>query len=103
MVTTLIYALPPLVRITAHGVRTVSPSTLEATRSLGATGFQSLRKVQLPMARRTIVVGINQCTMAALSMATIAALIDGEGMTGAEAAQQWVDANEDVWKAWLPA
>ena len=33
----------------------------------------------------------------------IAALIDGEGMTGAEAAQQWVDANEDVWKAWLPA
>jgi glycine betaine/proline transport system permease protein len=82
VVTTLIYALPPLVRITAHGIRTVSPATLEATRSLGATRRQALRKVQLPMARRTIVVGINQCTMAALSMATIAALINGPGLGG---------------------
>jgi glycine betaine/proline transport system permease protein len=72
VVTTLIYAIPPLVRITAHGIRSVSPSTLEATRSMGATRSQALRKVQLPMARRTIVVGLNQCTMAALSMATIA-------------------------------
>jgi glycine betaine/proline transport system permease protein len=82
VVTTLIYAIPPLVRITAHGVRTVSPSTMEATRSLGATRSQALRKVQLPMARRTIVVGLNQSTMAALSMATIAALINGPGLGG---------------------
>jgi glycine betaine/proline transport system permease protein len=82
VVVTLIYALPPLVRITAHGIRTVSPATLEATRSLGATKSQALRKVQLPMARRTIVVGLNQCTMAALSMATIAALINGPGLGG---------------------
>jgi glycine betaine/proline transport system permease protein len=82
VVTTLIYAIPPLIRITAHGVRTVSPSTLEATRSMGATKAQALRKVQLPMARRTIVVGLNQCTMAALSMATIAALINGPGLGG---------------------
>jgi glycine betaine/proline transport system permease protein len=82
VVTAVIYALPPLVRITAHGIRTVSPTTLEATHSLGATRSQALRKVQLPMARRTIVVGINQCTMAALSIATISALINGPGLGG---------------------
>lgn len=80
IVTTLIYALPPLVRITAHGIRTVSPATVEAARSFGSSGTQALRKVQLPMARRTIIVGVNQCTMAALSMVTIATLINGPGL-----------------------
>ena len=79
MVLTIIYALPPVVRITEHGIRSVSPTTIEAARSLGLTKQQMLRQVQLPMARRTIVVGINQCTMAALSMATIAALVNGPG------------------------
>lgn len=80
VVTTLIYALPPLARITAHGIRSVSPTTIEAVRSMGTSRWQMLRTVQLPMARRTIVVGLNQCTMAALSMATIAALINGPGL-----------------------
>ena len=80
IVTTIIYSLPPLVRITEHGIRNVSPTTLEAVTSMGGTAWQTLVKVQLPMARRTIVVGINQCTMAALSMATIAALINGPGL-----------------------
>ena len=80
VVLTLIYALPPLVRITEHGIRTVSPTTVEAARSMGLTGGQMLRQVQLPMARRTIVVGINQCMMAALSMATIAGLVNGPGL-----------------------
>ncbi len=80
IVATIIYALPPLVRITEHGIRTVSPTTLEAVTSMGSTSWQTLAKVQLPMARRTIVVGINQCTMAALSMATISALINGPGL-----------------------
>ncbi|MDQ3617028.1 MAG: ABC transporter permease subunit [Actinomycetota bacterium] len=80
VVTTLIYALPPLVRITAHGIRSVSPSAIEASRAMGATARQALFKVQLPMARRTIIVGVNQCTLAALSMATIAALINGPGL-----------------------
>lgn len=80
VVTTLIYALPPLIRISAHGLRTVSPTTMEATASLGSTENQQLRKVQLPMARRTILVGLNQTTMAALSMAVIAALINGPGL-----------------------
>ena len=80
VVTTLIYSLPPLARITAHGIRSVSPTTIEAVRSMGTSRWQVLRTVQLPMARRTIVVGLNQCTMAALSMATIAALINGPGL-----------------------
>jgi len=80
VVVTVIFALPPIVRISAHGLRTVSPATVEASRSLGSTEPQLLRQVQLPMARRTIIVGLNQTTMAALSMATIAALIDGPGL-----------------------
>ena len=80
LVLTFIYALPPLVRITEHGINTVSGTTVEAARSLGLTRGQMLRQVQLPMARRTIVVGINQSMMAALSMATIAALVDGPGL-----------------------
>lgn len=82
VVVTLIYAVPPLIRITAHGIRNVTQPTTEAARSLGVTGTQLLTKVQLPMARRTIVVGLNQTTMAALSMATIAALVDGPGLGG---------------------
>ena len=80
VVVTLIYSLPPLVRITELGLRKVSPSTVEAAHSLGVSRGQLLRQVQLPMAKRTIVVGINQCMMAALSMATIAALINGPGL-----------------------
>jgi len=77
---TLIFALPPLVRIAAHGLRTVSPTSVEAANSMGSTKWQTLRSVQLPMARRTIIVGLNQTTMAALSMVTIAALISGPGL-----------------------
>jgi glycine betaine/proline transport system permease protein len=80
VVATLIYALPPLVRITEHGIRSVPTTTIEAAGSLGSTRRQLLRHVQLPMARRTIIVGVNQCTMAALSMSTIAAFVNGPGL-----------------------
>ncbi|MFI7707809.1 ABC transporter permease [Nonomuraea sp. NPDC049480] len=79
-VATMVYAIPPAIRITAHGIRQVSPDTLEAGASLGATSAQALRHVRLPMARQTIIVGVNQTIMAALSMATIAALIDAPGL-----------------------
>jgi glycine betaine/proline transport system permease protein len=80
IVLTIIYSIPPLVRITEHGLRSVSPTTIEAAGSLGVTRSQLLRKIQLPMARRTIIVGVNQCTLAALSMAVIAGLINGPGL-----------------------
>jgi glycine betaine/proline transport system permease protein len=79
-IATLIYAIPPVIRITAHGIRNVAPTTLEATTSLGSTRRQTLLKVQMPMAKRTIVLGVNQTIMAALAMATIAALIDAPGL-----------------------
>jgi glycine betaine/proline transport system permease protein len=77
---TFIYALPPVIRLASHGIRGVSQTTLEATTSLGQTSWQRLTKVELPMAKRTIIVGVNQTTMAALSMATIAAFINGPGL-----------------------
>lgn len=80
VVCTLIYALPPLIRIAGHGIKSVSVTTIEATDSVGQTSWQRLAKVQLPMARKTIVVGLNQTTMAALSMATIASFVDGPGL-----------------------
>jgi glycine betaine/proline transport system permease protein len=80
VVCTLIYALPPIIRVAGHGIRNVSSTTIEATDAAGQTAFQRLRKVQLPMARKTIVVGLNQTIMAALSMATIAAFVDGPGL-----------------------
>ncbi len=80
VIATLIYAMPPVVRITAHGIRTVPRTTVEAVESLGSTRFQQLTKVLLPMSKRTIVLGVNQTIMAALSMVTIAALIDAPGL-----------------------
>ena len=79
-IATLIYAAPPAVRLTAHGIRSVPHDTREAGESLGSTTGQILTKVLLPSAKRTIVLGINQTIMAALSMVTIAALIDAPGL-----------------------
>jgi glycine betaine/proline transport system permease protein len=80
MIATLIYAAPPAIRLTAHGLRSVPRDTIEASESLGATTRQTLTKVLLPSARGTIVLGVNQTFMAALSMATITALIDAPGL-----------------------
>ncbi|MCW2844039.1 MAG: transporter permease [Nocardioides sp.] len=80
VVCTLAYALPPIIRIAGFGIRDVSPAAIEATNSLGATMMQRLRKVQIPMARRTIIVGLNQTILAALSMAIIASYVAGPGL-----------------------
>jgi glycine betaine/proline transport system permease protein len=80
VVCTLIYALPPLIRIAGYGISSVSETTIEATDSVGQTSWQRLMKVQIPMSRKTIIVGLNQTTMAALSMAIIASYVDGPGL-----------------------
>ncbi|MET9882108.1 ABC transporter permease subunit [Streptomyces sp. NPDC006430] len=79
-IATLVFATPPAVRITAHAIRSVPAATVEAAASLGATRRQALTTVLLPMSKRTIVLGVNQTVMAALSMVTIAALIDAPGL-----------------------
>jgi glycine betaine/proline transport system permease protein len=79
-IATMIYAIPPAIRITAIGIREVSATCVEAATSLGSSGGQVLRKVQIPMARRTIIIGVNQTIMMALSMVVITALIDAPGL-----------------------
>ena len=80
VIATTIYAMPPVVRLTMHGIREVPGETIEAADSLGSTGAQRLTKVLLPMSRSTIVVGVNQTIMAALSMATLTALVGTPGL-----------------------
>ena len=77
---TIIYAVPPAIRLTNLGIRQVSPETLEAARSFGTTPMQLLLKVQIPMALPTIMAGINQTTMMALAMVVVGALVGAGGL-----------------------
>ena len=77
---TVIYAVPPIIRLTNLGIRQVSPATVEAARSFGASPLQLLTRVQMPMALPTIMAGINQTTMMALAMVTIASLVAAGGL-----------------------
>lgn len=84
---TVIFAMPPAIRFTCLGIKQVPQELLECSESFGANRWQRLMKLELPLATPTIMAGINQTVMLALSMVVIAAMIGAKGLGG------------EVWKA----
>lgn len=75
-----IYAVPPAIRLTDLGIRQVASDAVEAAKAFGATSWQILGRVQLPLAVPTIMTGINQTIMMALSMVVVASMIGAGGL-----------------------
>ena len=84
---TVVFAMPPAIRLTCLGIRQVPKELVEASDAFGSTRWEKLFKLQLPMATSTIMAGVNQTIMLALSMVVIAAMIGAKGLGG------------EVWKA----
>jgi len=80
VIVTFIYALPPVVRLTNLGIRQVRQDMVEAARAFGASRRQTLIKVELPLAMPTIMAGVNQTIMMALSMVVVASMISVTGL-----------------------
>ncbi|NBS96412.1 MAG: ABC transporter permease subunit, partial [Betaproteobacteria bacterium] len=80
LLATVVYAIAPVIRLTDLGIRQVDAAARESARSFGANAWQLLVKVQLPMAGPTILQGINQTTLSALSMVVIASMIGARGV-----------------------
>ena len=77
---TVIYAIPPIIRLTSLGIRQVDREVVEAARAFGSTSFQVLSKVEFPMALPTIMAGVNQTIMMALAMVVLASMIGAKGL-----------------------
>ena len=80
VIATIIYAVPPVIRLTNVGIRTVDKEVIEAAKAFGAKKNQVLWDVQLPLAKPSIMVGINQTTMMALAMVVIGSMIGAKGL-----------------------
>jgi glycine betaine/proline transport system permease protein len=80
IIVTIIFALPPLIRLTVLGIRQVPPEVLEAAYAFGASERQAMFKIQIPLALRTIMTGINQTLMLSLSMVVVASMISVGGL-----------------------
>ena len=80
IIASIIFAMPPVTRLTSHGIRQVDGELIEAADAFGSTGSEKLFKVELPLAKKTIMQGINQTIMLALSMVVIASMIGAEGL-----------------------
>lgn len=80
VIAVVIYAIPPIIRLTNLGIRQVAADVLEAADSFGSTGWQKLRDVQLPLALPTIMAGVNQTIMMSLAMVVVASMIGVRGL-----------------------
>lgn len=80
LIATVVFAMPPAIRLTGLGIRQVPVELVEAAEAFGSTQMQKLFKVQLPVAMPTIMAGVNQCIMLSLSMVVIAAMIGVSGL-----------------------
>lgn len=80
LIAVVIYAIPPMIRLTNLGIRLVDKDVLEAADSFGSSSWQKLKDVQMPLALPTIMAGINQTIMMALAMVVIASMIGVQGL-----------------------
>ena len=80
LLATTIYAVPPVIRLTSHGIQQVNSEVVEAAKAFGSTKSQTLFKVQIPQAMPTIMTGINQTIMMAIAMVVTSSMIGARGL-----------------------